>query len=1325
MHKVSHQHPAPRRLALLAAAALLALPWSFAQTAAFQALPEEAPESLFDVKLGSAEAELLVKGSWNASASLQGGLLLDASGGVSLAEEQPFLFSQTPDLYVSFLLYRKLFAEIRVSNAASETKYSIGYRGGEGELLRELRVGNDGISFPSLPFLSLGSGSYRSFGLSAALGSGDFDGRAMLRYDQAKRVVKRFIGGSEVTETVIQANAFVRGRWLVAPLPASKAVLNLVLYAESAGGALSGGDGKAYRRMEASEFSNSSTTGFISLAKKAETRIVAYYTDCAGSFSLDGKASCLVLYDPEAAGSALGADTLALNRYVIASSAGTDAFVRDRATGLRDDGYSVRVDSAGYLEVCAGAATDPQSAAFRQPFASVMPAIYTTDYSDESGLSYLPALSREIVVLLYSSGSKIAIDTDVVEGSVEVTRNGIPDYAFTVDVSAGRLELATAPGLDEQIEVSYLRQSAERSAGSLAAGLGGFFDLGEGRSAWTALGLRWSMPGTSYAESGVADPGSVVFTAGGKDSEGAFTQSFSLAGRWATEVASGRYRVEGMESAGSQSSSFWPMPTGGDFSVVEERESLLEPSFPTLVASLHSSGAVQKALHISSSTGTDLALVKYIDELPATALRTFSFFARGSAGGASLEVVVDKGIDGSAADDELRISIPGSALSSGWRRFVLRYGYGSTAIYYQDGEDGSLHTVDSIASGASGAASLDLAEASRLSIRLSGATSGIDLWMDEIVLEDSIGQAALLAKGELRYADEDWSLGLGGLRLLHGIDIGADASGAWCEDSFASGGASIATALGPFDLSASIRASLTGSSAYARGGHAVSFVPEGLSLSATDVFDMDPSTGSFGRSDSMSFGLGSLLSMDAEQTSVWAGLDASGTGLFSQDWKAGLDILGGILTASLEASNRAYPEGFEGLTGDYFSGWLEAYDYVLPAFEADSTKRAFRLEAMAGLGSGTTIAKASLSATGLPVAAGAPREEEAVLRLQAPLSFGESLLLTPYYQRTWKARIRGSGEGLLDLGATACSDLAAALPMWGAVPFSELFGEGASVAFASSASGAGFISASYTPELGLALARESGSSWLDLLVPSSLVVAWKSQSSRADDSFALAHVLSFTVKFDAVNVFGSFGAFPVAKAFDSDEYSTACQVQLAETAGEGVLRPSYILQNLATFYAHDNRDSLTFDNRLSYASEASSTKWAEDLKLSLSIVTGRSWLLELYERILGLAGGKAGATGERKADGRISIASSYLESLARTTPVARTLVSVSGTITSTTTDADGTELAFDAKESVEFKVTVPQKLTISVKPAASQTRDADTGSTVFGLSLTLSATVSF
>ena len=702
MRKLSHRRPSPLRPAALrlaslryaAMAALAALAAAASgQSLAFQPLPEEAPSSLFDVKLGSAEAELLVEGSWTASASLEAGLLLDSGGSVSLADEQPLLFSQVPDLYVSFLLFKKVFAEIRVTSELSEMKYSLGYRGGSDDYLKMLRVGNDGISFPVLPFLSLGSGSYRSFGLAAEIGEDSFDGRVMFRYDQAKRVTRRFVGGSEVTETVIEASALVRGRWFVTP---AAGISNLAIYAASANGTLAGGDGLRYRLLASSEYSYSAATGFIALAKKATTKVLAFYTGCTSTVmvTVDGR-SCVLLYDPDDTSAAgLGWATLALGRYVVSTSAGDDAFVRDRATGLTDDAFSVRVDSSGYLEVTYNDVTDPHDASgyFRQPFAADMDWLYATDFSDDTALEYIPAVSKEIVVRLYSSSRKISIDADVVEGSVEVTRNGVPYYAFTVDASAGTLVLASAPGLDEEIVVTYLRESSDRSSGSLAAGLGGFFDLGEGRRAWTAMGLRWSVPGTSYAEAGVSDPGSLVFAVGEEDTEGAFTQGLALAGRWSTEAASGRYRIEGMESSGSYDLSFMP-DNAAAFTAAESAESLLAGLFPTLMTGLHASGTTQEALGISAVNAGDLALVKYIDEVPASALKTFSFFARrGTADSASLTVAIDEGATGSS-DDELGITIPATALASTWRRFSLRYGEGSTSVYYQDSEDDSLHVV--------------------------------------------------------------------------------------------------------------------------------------------------------------------------------------------------------------------------------------------------------------------------------------------------------------------------------------------------------------------------------------------------------------------------------------------------------------------------------------------------------------------------------------------------------------------------------------------------------------------------------------------------------
>jgi hypothetical protein len=1302
---------------------------------AFQALPAEAPASLFDVALGSAEAELLVKGSWNIGASLQAGLVLDPSGSAGLADEQPFLFSQVPDLYLSFLLYKKLFVEVRVTQDISQAKYSIGYKGGEDDLLTELRIGNDGISFPSLPFLSLGAGSYRSFGAAASLAAGAFTGRAMLRYDQATRVVKTFVGGSEVTETVLEASAFVRGRWLVTPgVPVS----NLEVYAASAEGSLAGGDGKTYRRLEASEYSYSQATGLISLAKAATTKVVAWYTGLAtGTVLVDGS-MCAILYDPDdktAAG--LASATLDLGRYAISASAGGEAYVRDRATGLKDTAYTVRIDSSGYAEVTFGNHTSPQDAESRQPFAplspgAAMPWLYSTDYSSTAVKDHLPAFSKEIVVLRYAASSKISIDSDVIEGSVEVLRNGVPDYAFTVDSGGGTLSLASPPGLDERIEVSYLRQSSDRSTGSLAAGLGGFFDLGGGLGAWTALGLRWSVPGTSYAEAGVSDPGSVILTAGQKYAHGGLAESLAVAGRWSTDVASGRYRLEGMEGAGSYALSFLPSDVV-QFTAVETAESLLSSAFPNLEKGLHADGSAQKALKVTAVAAgpVSLDLDKYVDTVPVADLRVLSFMARGDSVAVGSTVTIQ--LDDGNGNPQLFVTIPGSALASSWRRFVLRYGYGSTTVSYQDEEDGILHAI---ASGSSGGHDPSVTVAKRLHIRIQGCDAGMVVWLDELLLEDAVGRAAFQAKGQLAYKDKAFSFSPGGFKLLSGIDASMDASGAVGDDSFVSGGASVATGLGPFDLKLTARASASADGLAMRGGHSFGLATASFPLSFTDSFDYDPATGGFGRSDKVGLDFGRAFSLKAEESTTWAGADASGTSLFSQQWKASTLVLAGILSGELVASSTSATSGFGGLEGGYFQEWLDAFNYVLPAFEGDFEKRSILAGMGLGLGAGKEVLKAKLSVTGAPAASGDYREEDASLRFQLPLAFGGSFLVTPYYQRAWTQKADGAGSGLLALGSLSFGDLAAASPLWNSHLVSELFSSSAHDGFVAYTSASLLGAASYTPEMGLALARESGSSWLDLLLPSSLSLSWKNQSLRADSTTSLTRILNLGLRFEAVNVFGSFGAYALTKAFETDEYQTSIQAVLKQAWDESLVRSTFIIQNLATLYAADSRDSLAVDNRFSWAQEASSTVWSESLKLTLSELSQRSWLLDLYR--LAVRGpntdkpvdGKAEEESAASGTGpggkpKVTIVSSWLTDLAGSPVVARTIYGLSLTFGSKASDAAAASLALDAEESVEFKVTVPQKLSLSVKPAANQTRDAETSVLQFGLSLSVSGTVSF
>jgi len=1304
-------------------------------------LPAEAATSLFSVDMGGKDAELLVHGSWEASLMGQMGLVRDSSGGLALSSEVPILFTQSPDLYLSFILLKKYFVEARVTSDASEVRYSAGYKGGENELLKEIRVGNDGISFPTLPFLSLGAGSYRSFGASAKIGSEPFEGRAMLRYDQADRVEKKFVGSSEVSETVVAASDFIRGRYLVTP---GGSAANLEVYVQSTSGTIAGGDGNKYRLLASSEYSYSAATGFIALSVAATSRIIACYT---GSDSL-GKnivsltslsKKCALLYDPDAYPAAATRDTEVLCRYAMTGGEGVKAFVRDLSTGLKDSNYEVRVDSSGYAEVTKGGVIDPTNATYRRPFDGDMSYLYTTNFSTDSGdKTYSPNLSKAIVVRRYLPVSQISIDTDVIEGSVEVERNGVTDYAFTVDAKGGVLTLATEPGLDEEIVVTYLRESAQRSAGSVAAGLGGIFDLGDKRSAWAALGLRWSVPGASYASAGVSNPGTVTLTAGEKDSSGDFQQNAAIAGTWKTDEAAGRYRIEGMEGQGSYATSFRPLDSATNFAISQPIEAALAKVFPALESSLHSDGTSQRALRIlglSTIPATaDIRLVEYLGAPPVSEFKTFAFFARESAtgGAATLKVSLDTG---SLSSTVLSIEVPSAALSTSWQRFVFKYGSGEGVLYRQNGEGANLETVG-------GAVHYDssVSEASRLLITVSGAKADETVWVDEVCLEDATGQASLLFSGGASYRNADFSLGTSRLTLLKGIDASANSSMGLSDNSYASGGLSAATLLGPFKVSANMRGSASSGAASLRGGHSFSLPASSFPLSFADSFDMNPQAGSFGREDSLAISGGKILSLGLDSKTTW--YPGTDEGLLSQAWSGNLSLAGGLLALVLTALNSAEPASLAAPGSGYFDSWIGGFAYLLPAAEAYSDRREITASLTGALSPGKNILSLKASIVGEPQDATPLRDESLTARLSLPLSIGKGFLLSPYYQRYWVERRLAegaAGTGLIDVAAMSLSDLSSSSPLLSSVPFAEFSDASAYDAFSSYTAGAADLStATYAPSLGLLVSRSYGSSWYDLVLPSALSAAYKRSLARSsDDSLTDAQGLEIKASFSAINLFGSMGSYPFLPSVESDEYSSTIQGTFSQVSGESGLRSDLILQNSATLYGNGNRDSFTLDQRFSLAALPSSSTWSESLSLGLSRLRARTWLLDLYRLALrGVALPSSVPRGEGDLEPvpnssspvparKATIVSSFLVELAGATPVSRTVFSVSAALDSTESDAKAQALGFDIAENVEWKITVPERLTVSVKPSLVQKRDADSGDLTIGGALTLAATVSF
>ena len=1308
-----------QRLACAAPALLLSLLAAFlgvepasGQGSPAARLPPEAPASLLAIELGGADAELLVKGSWEASLTAQAALS-SSSSGTGLSSIQPLLFSQSPDLFLSFLLFKKYFVEARVADDISQARYSFGYRGGEDETLEELKGGNDGISFPELPFLSFGEGSYRSFGLAAKARAKDFSGRAMLRYDQAQRASKRYSGGAELRDTALGAQAFLRGRWFYSP---SVPCVNLALYAESLSGSFEGSDGKRYRPLEPGEYSYSSTTGLISLARESATRVAARYDGYAGSELSVGGSACALLYDPEDLSKPR---CQVLCRYPSsADPAASEAFVRDAATGLKDAAYEV-ILGAGYAElrragylVAAGSALDE---AYARPFKGDASAgldwIYVTDLSEDGPADYAPVSTRDIVIRQRSPVDAMRIDKDFIPGSVEVRRDGAPEYAFIVDPDLGTVSLASPPGPYEVIDISYLRESAERKAGSVAAGLGGLWKLGEGRNAWAALGLRWSLPGIGYGAADAANPGSLVLTAGEKDAEGPFTHRAALAASYGRDETSDRYRIEGMESSGSFATSFRPTgSTPEGFTAVETLESDLKKSFPSLVSNFHRDGSSQQALRLDASASDwSVSLAKIIPRPSYTSFEGLSFFVKTSAAGGSLVLRLDEG-EGSSAKAVV-VSVSLAALPAGeWRRIVVKYG--DLRVYAQSSEDAELETVGLISSVFD-----PTSAASRLVIEVTGAGAGQVLWIDEVTLEGSAGDQAILFQGELAWSRPDLQAGNDSSPILRGLELKSDLSAALRETSYAAGGASLATKLGPIELKLRARARAAageGEGPAASGGHDLALPAGPLPLGAADHFDFDPDTGAFGKQDRASLEAGRALGIDIAQRSSWIPPSSAVAGILSQEWAGKIAAAGGRLSLEAKATNRARPAEGPGLAGaGYLDAWLDSFAYLLPAFEASSDRRGESLSLSASLAPAAEIISAAASVVAEPGTSGLRRNSAAV-KASVPLAFG-SLKVAPYYRRAWTDARTGVGAGVLGDLELALGDFSSIPPFYSPLFFAELAGDQAASDFAAASGAAGPASALYSPETGLVLSREYGSRWYDLLAPSALSLAFRRELGRADASLTDSGSWILSSMTAALNLFGSQGSYPGRLPFESDEYLGSLQATIKNVARESAPRLLLQAQHLASFVSGPDR--LDAENRTYISTQPAKSDWSESLAFNLSRRVARHWLLDLYGLLLPA---KAAASG-----GKNALASRYLEELRSRKPVARSVIGLKAAAKRAVTDAAAPDATWSVEERYEAKLTVPERLTATVKASLSQGRDGETGTLSFGGSLSVGLALSF
>jgi hypothetical protein len=589
--------------------------------AARQLVTEEAPPALVSLDLFDSNVSLFLSGFWKGSLTAKWGIAAGPLGTSVAANDSPVLFTQEADLSMGLWIHERWFVEAAFEEDYSINTYRAGYQGKAGEAAQYLGIGNKGLDFPEFPYLDLGGDSASSVGLYGRFGGGPLQIHSLIRWDNAVREERSFVGGRERDFSYIEANSTLRGISFV--LPDKNISSPVIVYFEDKDGIFTDNRGQRWREALASEYAVSSRFGLVELRASPNKRVAVSYTgnydasmgdysepgsflgDAQAVFSevnlaeypqpgqedggskpaviLIGGTSALVIYEKGAF-----SPFERQSRYNPPSSAAESASLVDSSGGesianfdlsplsetmfysdlplyvQEETGERVIEERRVYELTRIDARTDIRSAQARWPLALDLngkPWNYQIYLSGSE--SYTPDVRLRFTN--YGISADYNIGKDVVPGSVSVKRSGLDDPNFSFDPNSGTVRLQTPTSFNEVIRVSYLKRSSERRNGSIALGLGAVYSESENFMAKGALGFRWNMAADTFSEEGSSSPGSVGFGGMAAWNYEKLKADVKLGFGLTQPDTTGLYRIAGMEGneqilALSESGSFLSNP---------------------------------------------------------------------------------------------------------------------------------------------------------------------------------------------------------------------------------------------------------------------------------------------------------------------------------------------------------------------------------------------------------------------------------------------------------------------------------------------------------------------------------------------------------------------------------------------------------------------------------------------------------------------------------------------------------------------------------------------------------------------------------------------
>jgi len=538
----------------------------------------EDPSSFYSFDIRDEAVEFILDGTWETR--LDGAAAISFDGGTPVIAASPPVFSQTVDLSSWIFINRTWYFESSFAEQFTKNTVAAGYTGNDETPVKHVRLGNSGIVFPgTYPFVRIGGGAAIAPGVMGTFAGDTWSADAIVRYDTAASRLLVLSGMNEITDTYIPITALNAGKWFV--LPHAPVTGTVSVYVTDDNGSVRDTEGRRWRELNAAEFRVSGIAGTVELVQETNENVAVVYD---GDFGSAGSASASLtgfiddtrFYFDSIDGALDDAylPTGIENGYVIGLAGESALLVRERGyfspfadhsryraegtdlaavfseSGIRFDSLGVAGSDGTWMQLYR--TVDPRPTAdtegsrspeTRYPLAPEFPRLYLPSFGGGKPDTDLSIRSRSFKPL-----TSISLGADAIAGTVQVTRDGIPDTAFRFDENSGQLTLDKIPGGTETIRITWLdTDPAARNATLTLAG-GVEWRPGPAISATTASALRWNVSKNGYTNYADSSPGSLILSNGiswtGNDLSAATAFAFDLT----VYDTTGFYRILGMES---------------------------------------------------------------------------------------------------------------------------------------------------------------------------------------------------------------------------------------------------------------------------------------------------------------------------------------------------------------------------------------------------------------------------------------------------------------------------------------------------------------------------------------------------------------------------------------------------------------------------------------------------------------------------------------------------------------------------------------------------------------------------------------------------------